>query len=75
MGQAIGVTFQQAQKYDIGRNRLGADRLQERACTLQVPISALFGEAEGTGQADILALLVESDAVDLLNAFAALEDV
>ena len=74
LGVAASVTFQQIQKYEIGLNRVGASRLQELARALQVPVSALFGEAEGTDQADILTLLVEPDAVDLLNAYAAIED-
>ena len=74
LGVAAGVTFQQIQKYENGTNRVGASRLQEMARALQVPVSALFGEAEHTDQADILALLVEPDAIDLLNAYAAIED-
>ena len=74
LGTAAGVTFQQIQKYENGRNRVGASRLQELARALQVPVSAMFGEAEGTDQAEILALLVEPDAVNLLNAYAAIED-
>jgi transcriptional regulator with XRE-family HTH domain len=74
LGIAAGVTFQQIQKYENGTNRVGASRLQELARALQVQISALFGEAEGTDHADILTLLVEPDAIDLLNAYAAIED-
>ena len=74
LGVAVGVAFQQIQKYENGTNRVGAGRLQEIARALQVPVSALFGEAEGTDQADILAFLVEPDAVALLNAYAAIED-
>ena len=71
---AIGVAYQQVQKYENGTNRLGSSRLQEVARALEVPVSALFGEAEDSEQADILAFLVEPDAVDLLNAYAAIED-
>lgn len=74
LGQAIGVTFQQIQKYEKGSNRLGASRLQEVARALEVPVSALYGEAEGAGQADDLALLVEPDAFDLLKAYAAISN-
>ena len=72
LGQVIGVTFQQVQKYENGTNRIGASRLQDLAHALDVPVSSLFGEAEGTDQADVLALLVEPDAFDLLKAYAAI---
>ena len=73
LGQAIGVTFQQVQKYENGKNRLGASRLQEMAQALGVPVSALFGETEST-ESDILAVLGAPGAIDLLNAFTAIED-
>ena len=73
LGQAIGVTFQQVQKYERGMNRIGAARLQEMAQTLGVPVSALYGETEGT-EADVLVLLGAKGAMDLLNAFARIED-
>ena len=47
LGQAIGVSFQQVQKYEKGRNRIGAGRLQAIADTLQVPVETFFaGQAE-----------------------------
>jgi transcriptional regulator with XRE-family HTH domain len=39
LGAALGLTFQQIQKYEKGTNRIGAGRLQEIADTLRVPIS------------------------------------
>jgi transcriptional regulator with XRE-family HTH domain len=39
LGQALGVTFQQVQKYEKGTNRIGASRLQHIASIQQVPIS------------------------------------
>ena len=74
LGQAIGVSFQQLQKYEKGTNRLSASRLQDVAQVLGVPVSVLFGEAEGTDQGDALAILVAPGAVDLLKAYAAIED-
>ena len=74
LGDAIGVTFQQVQKYEKGTNRLGASRLGEMARALEVPISALFGEAESTDQADALVLLGTPGAMDLVNAYIAIDD-
>lgn len=74
LGIAIGVTFQQVQKYEKGTNRLGASRLQEVARALEVPISTLFDEAENTDQGNVLALLVEPGAFDLLKVYASISN-
>src|SRR6185312_11085903 len=42
LGSAIGVTFQQVQKYEKGSNRIGASRLQQISRTLAVPIGFFF---------------------------------
>jgi transcriptional regulator with XRE-family HTH domain len=44
LGDAIGVTFQQVQKYERGGNRIGASRLHQIAGTLQVPVSFFFDD-------------------------------
>ena len=46
-GDALGVTFQQVQKYESGTNRIGASRLQHIASIQQVPISFFFEGAPG----------------------------
>jgi transcriptional regulator with XRE-family HTH domain len=48
LGKAIGVTFQQVQKYENGKNRIGASRLHLVAIALNVPISELFDGTSGT---------------------------
>lgn len=42
MGDAVGLTFQQIQKYEKGTNRIGASRLQQFANVLQVPVAFFF---------------------------------
>ena len=42
LGDALGLTFQQVQKYEKGANRIGASRLQQIAHILQVPVSFFF---------------------------------
>jgi transcriptional regulator with XRE-family HTH domain len=42
LGDALGVTFQQVQKYEKGVNRIGASRLQHIARVLQVPVAFFF---------------------------------
>jgi transcriptional regulator with XRE-family HTH domain len=48
LGDAIGLTFQQVQKYEKGTNRIGASRLQQIAGALQVPAAFFFEGAPGT---------------------------
>jgi len=43
LGQRIGVSFQQVQKYENGANRVGAGRLTQVADALEVPLLSLFG--------------------------------
>jgi transcriptional regulator with XRE-family HTH domain len=45
LADAIGLTFQQVQKYEKGTNRMGSSRLQQIADVLQVPV-AFFFEAQ-----------------------------
>jgi transcriptional regulator with XRE-family HTH domain len=47
LGNAVGVTFQQIQKYEKGVNRIGTGRLHDFARFLQVPVTYFF---EGAGK-------------------------
>jgi transcriptional regulator with XRE-family HTH domain len=47
LGETLGITFQQIQKYEKGTNRVGASRLQAIAEVLGVPVSFLFDDAPG----------------------------
>ena len=42
LGDALGITFQQVQKYEKGTNRIGASRLQQISHILQVPVAFFF---------------------------------
>jgi transcriptional regulator with XRE-family HTH domain len=42
LGDALGLTFQQVQKYEKGTNRIGASRLQQISHILQVPVEFFF---------------------------------
>ena len=46
LGKAAGLTFQQVQKYERGANRLGASRLFEFACILDVPVDCFHAEMD-----------------------------
>jgi len=42
LGTALGLTFQQVQKYEKGTNRIGASRVQQISQILQVPVAFFF---------------------------------
>ncbi|MHC2021422.1 helix-turn-helix domain-containing protein [Methylobacterium sp. CM6247] len=73
LGQHVGVTFQQIQKYEKGANRISSGRLQQIAQFLEVPMSTLFGDHEAEEHSDAFGFLREAGAVDLLRAYAAIE--
>lgn len=44
LGDAIGLTFQQVQKYERGKNRIGSSRLWQLSQVLDVPVSYFFDD-------------------------------
>ncbi len=81
LGNLLGVTFQQVQKYEKGANRVAAGRLQRVAEALQVPITFFYsgsGTVEDLGDADTvdvgLGFLETSGAVRLVRAFSCIRD-
>jgi transcriptional regulator with XRE-family HTH domain len=71
LGQKLGVTFQQVQKYEKGTNRVGAGRLQIIAEVLNVPVTAFYGGGKRVrGGNSPLELLSETDAFNLAEAFS-----
>lgn len=77
LGIAIGVSFQQIQKYESGANRVGAGRLSDIAGVLGAPVSVFFEEGDAAaaqGSTEVFDLLRAPGAVDLLNAFITIED-
>ncbi len=47
LGEMLGITFQQVQKYEKGTNRVGASRLQAISEILGVPVAFMFEDAPG----------------------------
>jgi len=85
LGEALGLTFQQVQKYEKGTNRVGASRIQQISEILQVPVSFLFeggpsgiasGEnfSEGTSPAYVSDFLATSEGLALTRAFTRIPD-
>src|ERR1044071_3107456 len=52
LGEALGVTFQQVQKYEKGTNRISASRLQQIADVLDVPVTFFFEDRAGSSKAN-----------------------
>ena len=72
LGEQLGVTFQQVQKYEKGVNRVGAGRLVRIAEALDVPVSFFFG-ATDVGSEETRAILGFLDtgySLRLLRAFS-----
>ena len=46
LGEAIGLTFKQVQKYERGANRIGASRLHELSQVLNIPVSFFFDDTD-----------------------------
>ena len=75
LGDFVGVTFQQIQKYEKGLNRVGAGRLQSIAKFLEVPVAMLFSdETDVEFQADTLDILNLPGAVELLKAYGEVQN-
>jgi transcriptional regulator with XRE-family HTH domain len=71
LGKALGVTFQQIQKYENGKNQVGACRLHLVATALNVPIAELFDGASETGRTlnATKTLAFDSQALWIAEAF------
>ena len=74
LANAIGVTFQQVQKYEQGTNRFGGSRLAGIAKALEVPVSYFFDQSADDLEVAQGSLLHGRGAVSLLKAYAAIKD-
>jgi transcriptional regulator with XRE-family HTH domain len=72
LGEAVGVSFQQIQKYEKGVNRIGASRLSAISAVLQVPVTHFFEEPSAKSAS--LASLEDPATVDLVRAFDEISD-
>ncbi len=86
LGESLGITFQQIQKYEKGTNRVGASRLQNISSILNVPVSFFFEDAPGEhntsagGMAEasssnyVVDFLSSSEGLQLNRAFVKISD-
>ncbi|HET7413983.1 MAG TPA: helix-turn-helix transcriptional regulator [Pararhizobium sp.] len=85
LGDSLGITFQQIQKYEKGTNRVGASRLQNISAILNVPVAFFFEDAPGdagggAGLAEssspnyVVDFLSSSEGLQLNRAFVKIQD-
>jgi transcriptional regulator with XRE-family HTH domain len=86
LGEGLGLTFQQIQKYEKGTNRIGASRLQQICDILRIPVSFLFeGVPGGTINADgvvepaspayVADFLATTEGLALIRAFTSIPNI
>ena len=77
LADALGVTFQQIQKYEKGMNRMGVGRLSQAAHRLKVELSYFTGDLDGKKPVPMItelnAFLATSDGVKINEAMLALD--
>jgi transcriptional regulator with XRE-family HTH domain len=87
LGNALGLTFQQVQKYEKGSNRIGASRLRHISQILQVPIPFFFEgapaslgwpaaeeSADAPSPSFVSDFLATSEGLELVRAFTRIAD-
>jgi transcriptional regulator with XRE-family HTH domain len=79
LGELLGITFQQVQKYEKGTNRISASRLFYAAKILGVPVQSFFedlpavdndpGFSEPSGDNTVMTSLMNAEGIQLAKAF------
>lgn len=79
LGERLGLTFQQVQKYEKGANRIGASRLYHISQILEVPVQYFFDELPGETEAapdvpPVSEFVATSEGLELNMAFSKIKD-
>lgn len=74
LAEMIGISYQQLQKYELGRNRIAASRLFAAACVLDVPIYVFFEDAPPSSELHEPAPELTPEHRELDSLFAAITD-
>jgi transcriptional regulator with XRE-family HTH domain len=86
LGESLGITFQQIQKYEKGTNRVGASRLQAIASIMEVPPAFFFenaptdehtpigGLSEDSSMTSVMEFCSSSEGIQLNRAFVKIGD-
>src|SRR5271155_3583783 len=75
IAKAVGITFQQVQKYEKGANGMNANRLYEFAQFMQVPVTYFFDDVEHPAleavhtKAAHIPLVSDRESLELMKAF------
>lgn len=75
LSEALGITFQQVQKYESGSNRVGASRLFNISRALGVPVSFFYEGFNGGNASQALLMAAENDAADISRLFETRETI
>jgi transcriptional regulator with XRE-family HTH domain len=73
LGDELGITFQQVQKYEKGVNRVGASRLVKISEVLKTSVQFLTNQT-ANDDSSFSELLVQPYAMDLLKAYTSIKD-
>ncbi len=79
LAEALGITFQQVQKYERGANRVSASKLWEIAGALRTPVAYFY---DGLGDQDAVAaqrdaaqdFMLSSEGIELMAAFPRIQE-
>jgi transcriptional regulator with XRE-family HTH domain len=80
LGEAIGLTGQQIQKYENGTNRIGASRLQNICAVLEIQVSSVFEDAPGSSPREggmpqeIIDFMESEEGVRFVAAYSRITD-
>ncbi len=80
LGEAVGIKFQQIQKYETGMNRVSASRLWDISYAMDVPISFFFEGYEGENASALNEdsalgdLLADKEALELVRSYYAIPE-
>ena len=74
LGEAIGLTFQQIQKYERGANRISASRLWGLAVALETPVAYFFADMDQPNTAATDDLMGRRETLEMVRAYWRIED-
>jgi len=77
LADAVGIRFQQIQKYETGANRISASRMHDVAAVLKVPVAYFFEGLDGQTASDNDVsdqVWIDKEAADLVRAYYAIPE-
>jgi transcriptional regulator with XRE-family HTH domain len=74
LGDSLGVSFQQVQKYEKGVNRVSSSRLQQISTALDVPVTFFYDGDGKAREVESLLFLDSSFSLRLLRAYSKIKD-